>query len=194
MIYIKRILTSTALMAVLISPQLAFSKDPNYYALGLQAEFSGNTQEALEQYTFAAEEGLPDAKFALGRLYRDIFADYESSFEWFKKAAEQGNVYAQYELGQIYRNDTSTEEDLALAIKWFTHAAEEGKHGEAAYALFDISELEQDKLRWLQQSADQGVVQAMLKLGEVYENGELGLQVNIDLAHHWFNQATNAQE
>lgn len=194
MIHIKKRLVSTVLTLILTVPQITYSKDPNYYTLGLQAEFSGNTEEALEQYTLAAEKGLSDAKFALGRLYKDVFSDDENSFKWFKEAAEQGNVYAQYELGKIYRSDISPETDLALATKWFIHAAKEGKHGEAAFELFKISESDLDKLRWLRQSANQGIVQAMQLLGDAYNNGDLGLQVDTNLAQYWFTQTINAQE
>ncbi|MEE9338637.1 MAG: hypothetical protein V3U87_11195 [Methylococcaceae bacterium] len=62
MAFIKKIIiiiATSVLTAVLIHPQIAYSKDPNYYALGLQVEFSGNKQEALEQYTTAAQVNKP---------------------------------------------------------------------------------------------------------------------------------------
>jgi len=67
---------------------------------------------------------LKDAKFALGRLYRDVYGDAVESFKWFMEAAQQGDIFAQYEIGLIYLNGSiATAPDMQKAKEWLHSAA-----------------------------------------------------------------------
>ena len=58
-------------------------------------------------YRKAADQGIAEAQFNLGVMYRDgqgVTQDYAEAVKWFRKAADQGNADAQFNLGVMYRN------------------------------------------------------------------------------------------
>ena len=93
--------------ASLVLTSQVFATTPNLYAQGIQAEMSGDTSLAIEKYLLSAKAGLSDAKYALGRLYRDVNGNEAEAFKWFMDAAKQGNTFAQYEVGMTYRRGNS---------------------------------------------------------------------------------------
>ena len=69
-----------------------------------------------------AEQGNPEAQFALGTMYRDgqgVEKDLEQTLAWWKKAAELGNVDAQFALGNIYSGGYGVARDYVLSYMWF---------------------------------------------------------------------------
>ncbi|KHD10590.1 hypothetical protein PN36_25815 [Candidatus Thiomargarita nelsonii] len=177
-----------------LAPCISHAYQPNLYAEGLRAEFSGDYGLAVHKYELSAQSGLSDAKFVLGRLYRDVYGDAENSFKWFLEAAKQGNAFAQYEVATLYRhgNEVVTQ-DAEQAIKWLRAAAKRGS-GQAAYALFEIVTDENEAVTWLQIAADRGVVDAMNELGNAYNNGAYGFNVDNSLGQKWLEEAARSQE
>lgn len=184
----------SALMFLSFFPYNTHAKQPNYYAEGLNAEFSGNQNIAVEKYELAAHAGLSDAKFALGRLYRDTYGDETLSFKWFMAAAKQGNAFAQYEIGIIYRDGNSNiQQDITLAQKWLSAAASHN-NTDAVFALFEMSNNDEQAIKWLKKAAALGNRNAMLKLADAYNNGEYGLDIDLNLEQKWKDQAMRTQE
>lgn len=75
--------------------------------------------EAVKWYRNAAEQGYPDAQFALGFMYENgkgIEEDDAEAMRWYRKAAEQGNAYAQCNLGAMYANGEGVKEDDVEAV------------------------------------------------------------------------------
>lgn len=172
----------------------SYGGQPNFYAAGIQAENAGNYVEAISQYEIAAKSGLKDAKYALGRIYRDVYGDMDNSFKWFLEAAKQGDAFAQYEVGMLYRyGNAVVPQDLEQAKQWLTLATKR-RRSKAAYALFEMADSDDEALMWLQQAAKWGVTDAMEKLGHAYKNGMYGLEINLSLSQHWLEQATQAKE
>lgn len=183
------------IIPLLLSSQLAlfgaasYAAEPNWYAKGLQAEYAGNYQTAIENYTKSANSGLSDANFALGRIYKSL-GDDASSLAEFLKAANARNKFAQYELGLIYLNgNTATVADSNEASQWFTFSANAGL-GEAAYELFKLNK----NIKWLKKAAEQGVKGAMEDLANSYEQGLYGLEIDMKESSHWAQRLIETQE
>jgi TPR repeat protein len=73
-----------------------------------------------------AEQGDPQAQFALGSMYRygqGVAQDYDAALGWWQKAAEQGLVDAQYALGNAYSGGTGVARDNVLSYMWYDIAA-----------------------------------------------------------------------
>lgn len=192
---IRSAVAAIVIAGLSLYPMLVGAEEQNWYALGLQAESSGNYSLAIERYKVAADQGLSDAKFALGRLYRDVYGDVEKSLTWFREAANQGNVFAQYELGKLYLESGSTAPaDVQRARRWLSLAADRGRLKEAAFALFLLEGKSEEKLKWLRRAAKWGDVEAMLRLAEAHEEGQFGLPVNPAEAQRWLERAGLHQE
>lgn len=172
----------------------AFAAEQNFYAEGLQAEALGNINLAIEKYEESAATGLSDAKFALGRLYRDSYADDKNSFQWFLESAKQGNNFAQYEVGMLYLIGNSfVIQSTDEAAKWLTQAANRGKIGDAAYELFKLSTTDSEKQSWLLKSSEYGVPEAMKKLSDAYKTGNYGFTADDEKAAKWKQEASRLQ-
>ena len=112
-----------------------------------------------------AEDGNPDAAYAMGKLVMDggvIDKSVSDALRYFHTAASSGNSYAMYQLGKLYMTDEEAPKDVAEALRWFHAAAEQG-NAAAQYALGKLylsgEDVPQDKeaaLQWFTRSAEQG--------------------------------------
>lgn len=64
----------------------------------------GNHTKARLLFEKAAAQGLAQAQYNLGSMYRDELSNFPIALSWFEKAAAQGNVDAQNSIGYIYEN------------------------------------------------------------------------------------------
>ena len=85
------------------------------------------TQAALSWHK-AAEQGVAEAQYKLGRCYRNgrgVTQSYTEAAKWFRKAAEQGYTKAQYNLGACYAKGDGVAQSYNEAVKWYRMAAEQ---------------------------------------------------------------------
>lgn len=78
--------------------------------------------DAVSEIRKLAEQGDPEAQFALGTLYRDgqgVEQDLAQTLTWWEKAAELGYVDAQFALGNIYSGGYGVTRDYVLSYMWF---------------------------------------------------------------------------
>lgn len=73
-----------------------------YYQTAL--ENKGYHTKARMLFEKAANQGLAQAQYNLGSMYRDEFNNFPVALSWFEKAAAQGNLDAQSSIGYIYEN------------------------------------------------------------------------------------------
>jgi hypothetical protein len=144
--------------------------------------------EAVAWYRLAAEQGLAEAQYALGRCYhyhgeQPVYAmnstfakDPVQAVAWYRKAAEQGlagahrsrwrrghrddeyRADAEYELGRCYQDGRGVEKDPVQAVAWYRKAA------------------------------DNLSVNAKYELGVMYANGR-GVRKNDAVAVRWYRKA-----
>lgn len=173
-----------------------------------------DVDKALGYWREAVEAGNARAAFYIGWFYdaSEDFgqaADPVAALEWFHKASEMGSGEAALVLGELYRDgdeEYGVEPDWNEAARYFAQAAETDEGEWCAYALFRLYDeagddgagatLEKDDaeaLRALRQAAERTSdfvgPKAKLRLGEVYERGELGVEANVDEARRLYREA-----
>ncbi len=96
---------------------------------GLAAYDRGDYAAALREWRPLAKQGVADAQYNLGVMYRKghgVPQDYAEALKWFRKAAEQENADAQVVLGVMYDIGRGVAQDYAEAVKWYRKAAAQG--------------------------------------------------------------------
>lgn len=171
--------------------------------------------EAAESY------GSPEAMYELGMCYRwgdgGVYADPEAAVSWLKKAAGKGHQKAKSLLKQF----DSPQGKSVLLLSAMSSAKSQGAYwfrskvgvdyyysqarsgnAECQYELarqlanpnhygpfcYNI----QEALTWYEKAADQGVVDAMFNLGQLYRLGSQGLEPDPEMARHWFTRCADA--
>ena len=145
--------------------QIACQGDPHaQYLMGLLFRDGGllvpDAEQAKHWLDGSAQE-LPDAQYALGKLYLSDNPDIHNSAKglfWLQRAADSGHEYAAYRLGKEYLTGENISKDTTRS---------------AAY---------------LRQAAKQANPYAQYLLGKLYLMGE-GVPKDKDAAQYWFSVA-----
>lgn len=85
--------------------------------------------KAIALYRNAAEQGLADAQYNLGNLYRSgrgIEKDPWRAVFWYLKAAIQNMPLAQFNLALSYETGNGTAKNYTVAAKWYRRAVKQG--------------------------------------------------------------------
>ena len=72
---------------------------------GVAAYKAGDYKTAFNEFKPLAEQGVADAQFNLGVMYkngRGVLQDDKEAVKWYTKAAEQGDAGAQLNLGLMH--------------------------------------------------------------------------------------------
>lgn len=145
------------------------------------------------------------AQFWLGNLYNPEishgifqFTDKEikQAYQYYVQAAEQGNITAQYYAGSILlESGKFSAEEQKRNIQYLITAAENNHtraQAKAGILLITGNKVAKDNnkgLQFLTKAGTQGVNEAQLDLGKIYENGLYGISANYDEAIKWYDQA-----
>jgi len=138
-VYVMLLMTLMTVMAVAQSAQELLSEANAKYE-------AGQMDAAIDLYTQAANKGLAEAQFQLGKIYylgENGSKDYSSASMWFKRAARQRHPKAEYGLATCYMN------------------------GDGLPVNYDQA------LMYMRASALRGYVPAQRKLAELYSKGVL---------------------
>ena len=139
------------------------------FGLGVIYEAGGDgvapdVDKAAAWYRRAAKQGLADAQFNLGNLYRSgrgVEQDPRRAVLWYLKAAMQGMPAAQYNLALSYDSGVGAAQNHTVAAKWYRAAAK------------------------------QGDIDAMLGLAALYRHG-LGVEQDREAAVAWYRRIAEA--
>ena len=137
--YLLLLMALTTVMAVAQSAQELLAEANAKYE-------EGQKDAALELYTQAANKGLAEAQFLVGKMYylgEGGSKDYSSAAMWFKRAARQRHAKAEFGLATCYMN------------------------GDGLPVNYDQA------LMYMKASALRGYVPAQRKLAELYQKGVL---------------------
>ena len=118
--------------------------------------------ERLEQM---AEQGMPEAQYALGKLLLsgDLEVnDVDEGLQWLRRAAQEGKTYAAYRLGKEYLTGEHAPKSGENAVHWFHLSAEQGN----PFAQYMLGKLylegkavprdQKQAVQWFRRSAAQG--------------------------------------
>ena len=86
-------------------------------------------REACRLYRLAADQGLPEARNNLGRMYElglGVGQDHAEACNWYRKAADQGHARAQCNLGVMYEEGHGVGQDYGEACRLYRLAADQG--------------------------------------------------------------------
>ncbi len=137
-----------------------------HYSLGAVNYTLGDITGAMRAYRAALrlKPDYADAHYNLGVMLK--LANQETdAFQEFLAAARAGLPKAQYFLGNAYASGLGVEKDLAVAIKWWSRAAEQGM----TQASETLAQLRQIALRNGRSSSDEA--RSTLQAFEDYRNG-----------------------
>ncbi len=99
---------------------------------GVVAYKRGDYATAIREWRPLAKQGVADAQYNLGVMYRKgrgVPQDDAEAVKWYRKAAEQGHAVAQVSLGVMYGEGRGVTQDYAEALQWWRKAAEQGVAG-----------------------------------------------------------------
>ena len=128
-----------------------------------------NYAEAEKWFRKAADQGLLDAQYMLGVLWRECNNDAEAE-KWWRMAADQGHALAQTSMGRKYQWGWGVPIDYNEAVRWYLLAVNQGI-GDAQNNLGQIySERDQpqEALKWFLTAANQGHALAQYNVGVYY--------------------------
>ncbi len=165
-----------------------------YYLGRIYAEGDGIKQdmdEALRQWSIAAQGGIAEAQYELGLFYIQSKETFEQGIYWLKEAANGTVVKASLALGKIYANGLGPIRPQAEeAAKWYRQAAEYGdKQGQFIYGLMCMegsgtAKDEKQGFGYIQFSAGQDYLPAVQQLIRGHQEG-IGPPVDEDKAGAW---------
>lgn len=135
--------------------------------------------EELHKIKEKAEGGDAYAQYVLGMMCNSgqgVPRNYRKALKWLFKAAEQ-DVDLQYTLGMMYYTGKEILQDYKEAFNWMKH--NEGK---------DILPDHIKAFEWFMKAAQQGYVEAQIKLVLMYKEGH-GVPRDYKKAFKWGNKA-----
>lgn len=137
-------------------------------------------------------QGLAEAAMELGLLHlrgEGVARSAADARRWLERGANEGCVEAAWELGRLYEAGTGqSRRKLGAAGKWYRLAAERG-HAEAVVAM---ERLARALLAWNAAQRGRGShhgVEAAMELGQMYEQGEGGVDRDLAEAFRWYQEA-----
>jgi TPR repeat protein/Zn-dependent protease with chaperone function len=128
--------------------------------------------------------------------------EFPKAFRLFKQAAEKGDAEAQVQLGVCYDDGIGTDENDALALRWYQKAADQGYylgqfHVGETYSCgcdggMDIEKADKYlrmSLPGCRQAAKDGDKEAQYALGKIYAYGWAGVGQDLQEAASWYEKA-----
>ena len=128
---------------------------------------------AMVDYKAAADMGSAEAFVCLGDIYIEGFAcrrNIDAAMECYKKAADMGNTSGMYGVAVCY---------------WYGYGIED-LGADNAYELYEENSAQ--ALKWFEKAADNGDLDAMLRLAEKY------IRHILNESHIWFSQKTDLEK
>lgn len=149
--------------------------------------------DASTYYESAAMDGNSEAKFKLGKIYKEglgVSPNFSRAFSYFSQAADANHSGAQFELGKMYHSGQGVDLDANTARALIKRSAENG-YGPAQLMMVlensDTASPEQ-LAKWNKSAADQGIKEAQNNIGNAYRDG-IGVPQNEDFAYTYYKMA-----
>ncbi len=148
-------------------------------ALGLMLVAADRCDMAVKWFRAAADQGLSDAKYHLGKCLLEQCAADRKAYAHIREAADQGHVVAQLDMGIAYRDGRpGVEKNATLAVDYLSKAALAGNDVTAQEMVAEMYTRGHPKYRglrpdaamaahWYQKAAAQGSIAAELALAHL---------------------------
>lgn len=164
---------------------------------------SRDANEALKWFSKAAARGSRHAQAEIALLSAKpglehglaLFnvASFAYAMSELKPWAEMGDSRAQYAVGAMYGMGEGMwlRENKELALKWVELSAAQNNADAQFWLAFNVEKDPSETLRLYRLSADQGNVDAMIRLGSTYEFGRYGVEKDLNIAMQWYIKAAS---
>ncbi|KAH7460611.1 hypothetical protein FOMA001_g19539 [Fusarium oxysporum f. sp. matthiolae] len=164
-------------------------------------------EEATRRYRQSAEGGFARAEYRLGRIHQRQPEEWETALEHYEKAQSLDDSAANCHLGLIqllssHQEEPDLEKGLVLLQQSADSADEDAPQGAYVYGMAIVRQLKDfavdesllpiDQKRafsYIEKSANLGYAKAQLKMGEVYEYGQLDCPQDIAKTFHYYHLA-----
>ena len=189
------------LLSVVVALALAVLNEPVYAQSLNFVRIAGEelTSREIADIRLRAEQGYPDAQFALGVMHwegRSVEQDDGEAARWFRLAADQGEADGQTALGDAYWDGRGVPQDDREAVRWFRLAAEQGNAfsqtqlGIVYWEGRGAAQDDREAVQWFRQGAEGGNSVATSWLALAYSEGR-GVLQDFVFAHAWANLAAS---
>ena len=180
--------------------------DKNYaealYKLGFMYEngfgVGKNIDTAMDFYNKAAAQGHNEAQFALGNIWLQR-EDLEQAKRWFDQARASSHLIASSKASEI---ESQNLKDPYLKESDYLITAANGnpeamyklgeKYQEARVRAGDAVPDYDTAMYWYRAAANRGYIPALMRLGNIYESGELLIARDYPKAFFWYEKAAQA--
>jgi len=165
-----------------------------------------NVPRGLRVLERVADKGHSGAIYNIGKTYKtgyNIAPNYNLATNWFERGANEGHVASMYELADNISNGFGAVKDQEKALEWFETAALHG-HTRSAYKagmlhlMLEPTEKESFKIDkgmdWLRVAADEGSVEAQLRLGDIFYEGKHNIEKDYQMAVNFYKMAAEQNE
>ncbi|KAI8393861.1 uncharacterized protein BYT42DRAFT_542057 [Radiomyces spectabilis] len=163
--------------------------------------------EALRWFKAAASVDIVDsetheivskAEYRIGTMLfkgDDIPEDPAAALQWFIKSAAHGNKYAQYVAGVHFEQGLTTNQDYDQAKHYFLSSAQQGfPDAQAALGIRLTEDGDHSAgMHWLKEAAKSSNARALLRLGLLYEEGQI-VEQDYELAFAYYSAAADLNE
>jgi TPR repeat protein len=159
-----------------------------------------NVPKGLRYLESLAEKGHVGAMFNIAKVYKigfNVGKNHKIASKWFHQAAKDGHVESMYEIADSLERGFGVDKNEKEALDWFETSA---LHGDtkAAYRagmlnLF-LSTVNDDytidkAIDWLSLAAEEGNIEAQLRMGDLYFEGKFGISKSFKSALKWYTMA-----
>ena len=163
---------------------------------GLAAYRSKDYAQALLLLQPLAEQGVPEAQYAFGQMYRlgrGFIRSLPEALPWLQQSADANYPPAQIALGQMYESGEGVKQNFETAQQWFQKAAESGNakaqlHLGLHYIRIDPGRDFAKAAVWLKLAAQQNEAEAQYFLARLLLDGN-GVEKDPAEAMLWFYRA-----
>ena len=156
--------------------------------------------KGYEWYVKADSQGIPAAKYKLGRCYYMGYGVEENNYiaiDLFRDAYRLGVPEGAYMVGECYFYGYGVEENDTIAVSWYKKSAALGYNvamRDLGYCYsngYGVSENIPVALEWYKKAADNGDVLSQWRLGEWYHNG-INVAEDYVEAFKWYTMAAES--
>ena len=155
-----------------------------------------NAKKAMKYLTVAAEQNIPEAQNALGKLYYlsgETEQDNQKAFSLFQKAANRGIAESMVYLGDMYRDGTSCSQNYTVAAELYAKAVKQDNviaFDRLAAFYYSGKGVEKDYAKAAElykKAADKDFTHAQYALGVLYSRGH-GVEKDNKKAKEWLKK------
>ena len=172
------------------------------YQMGLDYELARNGRpksaaQTKRWMTAAAQQGLPEAMYGLGRYYAREEHDTVTAVQWMERAAEKGDAEIQFRTADLilkYSVKDSLIKQKALSLmeqaaRQDYVAAIEGMCNIYDWGLWPTDMDDEKAVYWYEQLSAKGVAEADYRLGWLHAYSSNPKVRNISKARKWYRSA-----